>query len=78
MKKANATQESDLRSEYDFKRLHVRRLGPGRVRFAEVVHLEPDVARGFPDAASVNEALRFLIRMTKERKHAIPKSKSMA
>ena len=31
-----------------------------------VIQLEPDVAEVFPDAASVNEALRFLIRVTKE------------
>ena len=31
-----------------------------------IVKLEPDVAEAFPDAASVNKALRFLIRVTKE------------
>ena len=35
-----------------------------------VVKLEPDVAEAFPDAASVNEALRFLIRVTKENSTA--------
>ena len=32
-----------------------------------IVKLEPDVAEAFPDAASVNEALRFLIRVTQEK-----------
>ncbi len=76
MKKTNTIPEDDLRPEYDLKHLRVRRLGRGRERFAEVVRLEPDVARDFPDTTSVNEALRFLIRITKERKHAIPKSKT--
>jgi hypothetical protein len=33
-----------------------------------VVRLEPDVAEAFPNAESVNEALRFLIRITKDNK----------
>ena len=42
-------------------------MGPERKHFGRfVVQLEPDVAEVFPDATSVNEALRFLIRITKE------------
>ena len=37
-----------------------------------IVKLEPDVAEAFPDAASVNEALRCLIRVTKENSTAPP------
>jgi len=33
-----------------------------------VAWLEPDVAEVFPDSESVNEALRFLIRITREHK----------
>jgi hypothetical protein len=59
----------ELRPEYDLRSLRVRRLGPGRKSFGgSVVRLEPDVAEIFPDADSVNEALRFLIRITKENK----------
>ncbi|MDZ4860009.1 MAG: hypothetical protein SGI88_13605 [Candidatus Hydrogenedentes bacterium] len=58
----------ELRPEYDLKNLRVRRLGPGRKRFGEsVVRLEQDVSEVFPDAESVNEALRFLIRIARER-----------
>jgi len=78
MRKSNIIQEDDLRPEYDLTRLRVRRLGREREHFAEIVRLQPDVALGFPDAASVNEALRFLIRVTKERKNTIPMSKSVA
>jgi hypothetical protein len=64
--------EDELRPEYDLKSLRVRRLGPGRKSFGgSVVRLEPDVAEVFPDADSVNEALRFLIRITKENKSAL-------
>ncbi len=68
MKKGETEMEDDLRSEYDLSALRVRRLGPGRKRFGDVVRLEPDVAVAFPDANAVNEALRFLIRVTKENR----------
>ena len=66
MKKVEVEMEDELRPEYDLSTLRVRKLGPGRKRFGDVVRLEPDVAEAFPDAESVNEALRFLIRVTKE------------
>ncbi len=71
--------DDELRPEYDLKKLRVRRLGPGRKSFGgSVVRLEPDVAEVFPDAESVNEALRFLIRITKENKLALNASDSDA
>ena len=64
--------EDELRPEYDLQSLRVRKLGPGRKSFGEsIIRLEPDVAEVFPDADSVNEALRFLIRVTKENKATI-------
>jgi hypothetical protein len=66
MKKDKSARTDEMRPEYDLKSLEVRRLGPRRKSFgAEVVRLEPDVAAMFPSAESVNEALRFLIRITK-------------
>lgn len=59
MKKANKNEVKML-DEYDF-RADTR--GKYARRFAEgsnVVVLEPDVAKEFPDAASVNAALRAL------------------
>lgn len=66
MKKAETDINDELRSEYDLRGLRVRRLGQNRKSFGGVVRLEPDVAEVFPDAEAVNEALRFLIRVTKE------------
>ena len=66
--------ESDLndqlRPEYaeeDMKDM-VRGKYAGRVKLPcpPTVQLEADVAGAFPDAAAVNEALRFLIRVTKQ------------
>lgn len=59
----------ELRPEYDLSTLRVRKLGPGRKRFGDVIKLDPDVAGAFPDADAVNEALRFLIRVTKENQN---------
>lgn len=73
MKKAETDMSDELRPEYDLRSLRVRRLGAGRKSFGGVVRLEPDVAEVFPDADAVNEALRFLIRITKENHPASPK-----
>lgn len=69
MKKVNNEMEDELRPEYDLKSLRVRRVGPDRKGFGEYfIQLEPDVAEVFPNSESVNEALRFLIRVTRENK----------
>jgi len=76
MKKVETETDDELRPEYELKSLRVRRLGPGRKSFGgSVVRLEPDVAEVFPDAESVNEALRFLIRVTKENKPSVGNSR---
>jgi hypothetical protein len=66
MKKVNTDMNDELRPEYDLRSLRVRKLGRERKSFGGVIRLEPDVAEVFPDAEAVNEALRFLIRVTKE------------
>jgi len=62
MKKDKRSTNDDLRPEYNLKSLRVRRLGPGRKGFGDVIRLEPDVQQAFPDADSVNDALRSVIR----------------
>ena len=64
------TERSDeLRAEYDLRSLRVRKVGSGRKSFDEMtIQLALDVAEVFPDVESVNEALRFLIRIAKENK----------
>lgn len=56
--------DDDLRPEYDLGKLaggvrgkHYRQYQEG----SNIVVLEPDVAEAFPDARSVNEALRKLM-----------------
>ena len=62
--------EDELKAEYDLKSLKVRKLGRNRKSFGQtVVRLDSDVAEMFPDAEAVNEALRFLIRVTQAGKN---------
>jgi len=57
----------ELEPEYDFSKLKVRKIGAGRKLLQEnQITLDVDVAKVFPDSESVNQALRFLIRITKE------------
>jgi hypothetical protein len=75
MKHIEPEEPDELRPEYDLRSLRVRKLGPGRKSFGGTVRLEPDVAEVFPDADSVNEALRFLIRVTQEKKPSLHDAK---
>ena len=67
-KKSSRAHPGDLRSEYDFRSLRVVARGPARkAPVPPTVQLAPDVAEAFPDAQSVNEALRFLMRIAKRQ-----------
>jgi hypothetical protein len=72
MKNSELNQEDELLPEYDLKSLHVRKFGPSRTTLPQHgVILAPDVASVFPDSNSVNEALRFLMRVTKKAQPAL-------
>lgn len=75
LQKGKSEIQDDLLPEYDLKKLQVRKVGPERKSFGgkPIIQLEPDVAEVFPDAASVNKALRFLIRVTKKIKFFLEK-----
>ena len=65
MKKASKKSRSDMQPEYDFSG-GIR--GKYAKRYAEgtnVVVLEPDLARAFPDSASVNHALRLFVNVAR-------------
>ena len=64
MKNGHEKDADEMREEYDFDyskavrgKYYKRLLEEG----SNLVILEPDVARAFPDSASVNKALRALI-----------------
>jgi hypothetical protein len=59
--------EDELKTEYDLKTLKVRKMGANRRKFGDTfVKLDADVAEVFTSAESVNQALRFLITITKD------------
>lgn len=65
MSKENLNDE--LEAEYNLTKMKVRKIGEGRRMLQErEIHLDVDVARMFPTSEAVNEALRFLVRITKE------------
>ncbi len=68
MKAKTRKAEDELRPEYDFDyskavrgKYYKRLITEG----ANVVILEPDVAKSFADSAAVNQALRSLLDLTK-------------
>jgi hypothetical protein len=67
-RESNNEMEDDLRPEYDFSQLKNRVRGKYAEKYkagTNLVLLAPDVACVFPDAESVNEALRLLIKVAK-------------
>jgi hypothetical protein len=70
MKKAKQTDKGELRAEYkrsDFPKGLVRGKYAERLReSSNVVVLEPEVARAFPNQKAVNSALLSLIRIAKK------------
>ena len=69
MKKVKNEMEDELRPEYDLRSLRVRKVGSDRTGFGgRFIQLSPDVAEAFPNSEAVNEALRFLIRVTRGNK----------
>jgi len=68
MKDKDKTESDELRPEYDFDyskavrgKYYKRLLAEG----SNVVVLDPDVSKAFHDSASVNEALRSLLDLTR-------------
>ncbi|RPJ43306.1 MAG: hypothetical protein EHM19_08950 [Candidatus Latescibacterota bacterium] len=73
-KSCRGDQGGEMRAEYDFSQ-GVR--GKHAAAYAEgtnVVILDPDIAAAFPTSASVNEALRVLVKIAHRRKAKKPRS----
>ena len=73
MKKAiDKAAETQMRDEYDFSRgvrgKYARRYGQG----ANVVVLEDDVAKVFPNSQVVNDSLRALAGILKRQRETVP------
>jgi hypothetical protein len=67
MKKKNTEMDDDILPHYDFAKMPIIKRGPGYSAKSKMVRihtvaLDPDIAKVFPDDASVNQALRLLIQ----------------
>lgn len=62
--KPKSVETGEMRAEYDFSKGGVRGKYYRRLmkEGSNIVVLEPDVAKAFPDSASVNEALRVVLK----------------
>ena len=76
--KKNTTKKQnndyELREEYDLAKMTVLprgRFDPQRRIGSNVIVLEPEIARAFPDDKAVNEALRLLLKASEIPYHAI-------
>ena len=62
-----AELEDELRPEYDFSKMKIVGRGAKRYRSGtNLVLLDPDVRKVFPDDESVNEALRVIAKAAKQ------------
>jgi len=59
-------KDDDMRDEYDFSNAVRGKYADRFPKDVVMVTLAPDVAATFPDANSVNEALRVLIKAAKK------------
>lgn len=66
-------EKEEMPSEYnlDYAKAEPNRFAGKYRQTQRTVVLDSDVAENFPNAESVNEALRFLVRVTQENKAAL-------
>ena len=69
-KKINKAADDDLSPEYDFSKMKLVGRGIYAERYrsgTNLVLLEPDVRKAFPDDESVNEALRAIAKAAQQK-----------
>lgn len=62
--------DDDLLDEYDFSEAEVGRYAERYGRGTNLVLLDPEIAKVFPNSAAVNRALRALAEIIQERAEA--------
>lgn len=67
-------ENDELLPEYDldYSKSKPNRFAAKYSQTQRTIVLDSDVAENFPSAESVNEALRFLVRVTRENKSSLP------
>jgi len=77
MKKRKDEDSDEMRPEYDLRKLKFVGRGIYAERYrsgTNLVLLEPDVRKAFPDDKSVNEALRVIAKAAKEQASRVRKA----
>jgi len=77
MRKNSIKKQDDyeLRDEYDLSKMPVLpkgRFDPKRRVGTNVIVLEPELAKAFPNDEAVNKALRSVLKTAKTSQHATP------
>jgi hypothetical protein len=67
MKKETPGDEDDMLPEYDFSNAVVGKCAERYKHGTNLARLDPDLAKEFPTSASVNEALREVLRIRENR-----------
>ena len=70
MSQAKNRKTDELRPEYDFTSGVRGKHHAAYKAGTNVVLLDPDVARAFPDSASVNTALRLLLEIAEKQRRS--------
>jgi len=71
--KKRREKNNEMLPEYDFSRGVRGKYARRYARGSNVVMLEPDVAKVFPNARAVNSSLRSLAEIIRRRKSAVAK-----
>lgn len=68
MKKIRTDEDEEMKSEYrfDYSKARPNRFAEEYNRTRRTIVLDADIADKFPTSESVNEALRFLVRITEK------------
>ncbi len=77
MKKANKSSD-EMRSSYDFSGGVRGKYAAAYAEGTNVVVIDPELLKIFPDSEAVNEALRTLVRASKAGARSRPKTKQRA
>ena len=67
MKKEQSEEDAEMLEEYDFSRGVRGKYAREYAEGSNVVRLDPDVAKVFPDSDSVNQALRAIAQIIERR-----------
>jgi hypothetical protein len=71
--KKSVKNDSEMQPEYDFSRGSRGKYARRHAQGTNVIVLEPDVARAFPNSRAVNTSLRALAEIIRQQKSVVAK-----